>query len=64
MYIRLVNHLKKKALLPVIVFSFSKKKCEDLANVLDNVDLTSGATEKSEIHVFIERSLSRLKGLI
>ncbi|KAI8852185.1 NUC185 domain-containing protein [Chytridium lagenaria] len=61
-YISLIGLLKKRSLLPVIVFSFSKKKCEEYANVLVNMDLTGGAAEKSEIHVFIERSLSRLKG--
>ncbi len=54
--------LKKKNLLPALVFSFSKKKCEEYANALGNIDLTSGGTEKSEIHVFCERSLNRLRG--
>ncbi|KAJ3044020.1 hypothetical protein HDV00_003549 [Rhizophlyctis rosea] len=62
LYIQMIGLLKKKNLLPVIVFTFSKRKCEDFANALSNVDLTGGAAEKSEIHVFIERCLSRLKG--
>jgi antiviral helicase SKI2 len=57
-----INLLKKKSLLPVIIFTFSKRKCEDYANALVNLDLTGGSGEKSEIHVFIEKSLSRLKG--
>ncbi|KAK9760627.1 Antiviral helicase ski2, variant 2, partial [Basidiobolus ranarum] len=61
LWIHLVGLLKKKSLLPVVVFTFSKKKCEEYASGLTNTDLTS-ATEKSEIHVFIERSLVRLKG--
>jgi len=39
----------------------SKMKCEELAYSLSTTDLTSN-TEKSEIHVFIENSLSQLKG--
>jgi antiviral helicase SKI2 len=49
--------------MPVIVFSFSKRKCEEYANSLTNLDFTGGAGEKSEIHVFIERSLAKLKGM-
>ncbi|KAJ3400300.1 hypothetical protein HDV05_001162, partial [Chytridiales sp. JEL 0842] len=62
LYIQLLNMLKKKNLLPVIIFSFSKKKCEEYSNALTNLDFTSGGTEKSEIHVFIEKSLAKLKG--
>ncbi|KAJ3078111.1 hypothetical protein HK102_004726, partial [Quaeritorhiza haematococci] len=62
LYVHLIGLLRKKQLLPVIIFTFSKKKCEEYANALSNTDLTSGAAEKSEIHVFIERSLARLKG--
>jgi antiviral helicase SKI2 len=49
-------------LLPVIIFTFSKKKCEEYAGSLSNIDLTSGASEKSAVHLFIEKSLSCLKG--
>ncbi|KAI8918464.1 NUC185 domain-containing protein [Powellomyces hirtus] len=62
MYIHLLGLLKKKQLLPVIIFSFSKRKCEEYANGLVNVDFTAGAAEKSEIHVFIEKCVGRLKG--
>lgn len=62
MYSPLIALLKKKNLLPVIIFTFSKKKCEDYAGALSNVDLTSGSSEKSVIHVFIEKSLGCLKG--
>jgi antiviral helicase SKI2 len=54
--------LKKENLLPVIVFSFSKKKCEEYASSLSNIDLTSGASEKAQIHIFIENSLTCLLG--
>ncbi|KAI8807822.1 antiviral helicase [Cladochytrium replicatum] len=62
-YFPLINSfLKKRDLLPCIVFTFSKKKCEEFASTLSNVDLTSGAKEKSEIHLFFARCVSRLKG--
>lgn len=60
-WVNLVNHLKKSDLLPVVVFTFSKKRCEENAGTLGSQDLCV-ATEKSEIHVTIERALTRLKG--
>jgi hypothetical protein len=39
----------------------SKKRCEENADSLSSLDLTA-KEEKSEIHVFIERAVSRLKG--
>lgn len=63
LYIHLLNHLRKKDLLPVVVFSFSKKKCEEYAGTLTNVDLTGGAGDKSEIHILIEKALARLTGM-
>ncbi|KAJ1560192.1 hypothetical protein HK405_007928 [Cladochytrium tenue] len=50
MYIQLIGLLRKRELVPVIVFTFSKRKCEDYAGALANVDLTAGAAEKSQIH--------------
>jgi antiviral helicase SKI2 len=61
MWTNLCGLLRKKSLLPVVVFTFSKKRCEENANTLNNLDLLS-SNEKSEVHVFIERSLTRLKG--
>ncbi|KAH8550493.1 NUC185 domain-containing protein [Umbelopsis sp. PMI_123] len=61
LYVHMMGLLAKKNLLPVVVFTFSKKKCEEYASALSNLDLTS-STEKSEIHVFIEKSLARLRG--
>eukprot|EP01080_Neovahlkampfia_damariscottae_P012658 gene12658-6558_t len=56
---KLIEVLKKKKLIPLIVFSFSRKKCEDSAFGLSTVDLTT-SSEKSKIHVFFENSISRL----
>ncbi|KAJ3323070.1 hypothetical protein HDV06_002516 [Boothiomyces sp. JEL0866] len=61
-YINLISYLKKKSLLPVIVFAFSKKKCEEYAQALTNLDLSAGASEKAQIHIFIENSIACLKG--
>jgi hypothetical protein len=61
LWIHLIGLLKKKELLPVVVFTFSKRRCEENAASMPNTDLCSAA-EKSEVHVAIERSLTRLKG--
>lgn len=61
LYVHLLGHLRKKALLPVVVFTFSKKRCEENAATLTNADFST-ALEKSEVHVAVEKALSRLKG--
>ncbi|KAH7886164.1 ATP-dependent RNA helicase [Phlebopus sp. FC_14] len=61
LYVHLLNHLQKKGLLPVVVFTLSKKRCEESASTLTNADLCT-AVEKSEVHVAVEKALSRLKG--
>lgn len=53
--------LKKKSLLPVVVFTLSKKRCEENAASLANLDLCT-STDKSEVHVAVEKALGRLKG--
>ncbi|KAH8835681.1 antiviral helicase [Flagelloscypha sp. PMI_526] len=61
LYVHLLGHLRKKNLLPVVVFTLSKKRCEENASTLTNADLCS-SVEKSEVHVAVEKALSRLKG--
>ncbi|KAI8368205.1 NUC185 domain-containing protein [Radiomyces spectabilis] len=61
LFVHLIGFLNKKQLLPVVIFTFSKKKCEEHASNLSKTDLCT-SLEKSEIHVFIERSLVRLRG--
>ena len=61
LYVHLLGHLRKQGLLPVIIFTLSKKRCEENAATLTNQDLSTSG-EKSEIHVTIENALSRLKG--
>ena len=45
----------------MVVFVFSKKRIDQLAEMLSSLDLTTAA-EKSETHLFIERCIARLKG--
>lgn len=61
LFVHLVGYLRKHNLLPVVVFTFSKKRCEENAGTLTNSDLCTAA-EKSDIHIIIEKALSRLKG--
>ncbi|SNX81713.1 probable SKI2 - antiviral protein and putative helicase [Melanopsichium pennsylvanicum] len=61
LWVHLVGNLKKKDLLPCVVFVFSKKRCEEYATSMPNTDLNT-AKEKSEVHIVIEKSLTRLKG--
>ncbi|KAF0687455.1 Aste57867_20819 [Aphanomyces stellatus] len=58
---KLVRLLQDKELLPVVVFAFSKRLCEESANRLAGLDLSS-SSERSEIHVFCAASISRLQG--
>lgn len=62
LWVTLMNTLKKKELLPVVVFTFSKKRCEENAKSMPNLDLCDSG-EKSEVHLAIEKSLTRLKGM-
>ncbi|GCB25056.1 putative ATP-dependent RNA helicase C550.03c [Aspergillus awamori] len=59
-WVQLVGHLRKENLLPGCIFVFSKKRCEQNADSLSNQDFST-ASEKSLIHMFIEKSLTRLK---
>ncbi|KAJ5804965.1 hypothetical protein N7474_010852 [Penicillium riverlandense] len=59
-WVHLVSHLRKADLLPGCIFVFSKKRCEENADSLSNQDFST-ASEKSLIHMFIEKSLTRLK---
>jgi antiviral helicase SKI2 len=59
-WVHLVGHLRKENLLPVCVFVFSKKRCEENAESLNNQDFCTAA-EKSQIHMIVEKSIARLK---
>ena len=60
-WLSIIEMLRKKDQLPVVAFTFSKKKIEENANNMQSVDLTN-QKEKSEIHMFFQKSVSRLKG--
>ena len=59
-WVHLVQLLKKQNLLPACIFVFSKKRCEENADALSNLDFCT-ASEKSAIHMIMERSIARLK---
>ncbi|OVA17687.1 Helicase [Macleaya cordata] len=61
LWLLLINKLSKKSLLPVVIFCFSKNRCDKSADNLTSIDLTS-SSEKSEIRVFCDKAFSRLKG--
>ncbi|KAK7305341.1 hypothetical protein VNO77_43246 [Canavalia gladiata] len=61
MWLMLVNKLSKKSLLPVVIFCFSKNRCDKSADSMTGTDLTS-SSEKSEIRLFCDKAFSRLKG--
>ena len=50
-----------RKLLPVVVFVFSRKRIDQVADNLNSLDLTT-ASEKADIHIFVEQSVARLKG--
>ncbi|KFA47518.1 hypothetical protein S40293_02099 [Stachybotrys chartarum IBT 40293] len=60
LWVHLVQYLRKHTLLPACIFVFSKKRCEENADALSNQDFCT-ATEKSRIHMIIEKSIARLK---
>lgn len=59
-WVGLVQFLNQNKLLPAVIFVFSKKRCEDYASTLGSVNFCT-AKERSEIHMFIDRAVSRLK---
>ncbi|XP_076886194.1 DExH-box ATP-dependent RNA helicase DExH11-like [Bidens hawaiensis] len=60
-WLSLINKLSKTSLLPVVIFCFSKNRCDKSADNLRETDLTS-RSEKSEIRVFCDKAFARLKG--
>ncbi|EQL01078.1 antiviral helicase [Ophiocordyceps sinensis CO18] len=60
LWVHLVQFLRRQSLLPACIFVFSKKRCEENADALSNQDFCT-ASEKSHVHMIIERSVARLK---
>ncbi|XP_061374001.1 DExH-box ATP-dependent RNA helicase DExH11 isoform X2 [Gastrolobium bilobum] len=61
MWLMLIKKLSKMSLLPVVIFCFSKNRCDKSADSMTGTDLTS-SSEKSEIRLFCDKAFSRLKG--
>ncbi|CAN4102238.1 unnamed protein product [Withania somnifera] len=61
LWLTLINKLLKKSLLPVVIFCFSKNRCDKSADNIPGTNLTS-SSEKSEIRIFCDKAFSRLKG--
>jgi len=59
--VKMVRTLETLKMTPTVVFCFSKKRIDEYASQLRMIDFTSAA-EKSQIHVFCEKALDRLKG--
>lgn len=57
---QLCQHLNRQKLLPAVIFVFSKKKCEQYATMLNTLDFCT-AKQKSEIHMFVDKAVARLK---
>ncbi|XP_071723078.1 DExH-box ATP-dependent RNA helicase DExH11-like [Rutidosis leptorrhynchoides] len=60
-WLLLIDKLKKTSLLPVVIFCFSKNRCDRSTYVLQGIDLTTNS-EKSQIRIFCDKAFSRLKG--
>jgi len=58
-WMSLVRFLDRESLTPTVVFSFSKKKCEEIANMLRSLDLNT-AKERSAVQGFSLQTVARL----
>ncbi|KRX83523.1 Helicase SKI2W [Trichinella sp. T6] len=61
LWLSLIQHLKEKSLLPMVIFVFSRKVCDTLALMLlkSSLDLTT-SSEKRIIRKFFKKSISKL----
>ncbi|XP_061721335.1 superkiller complex protein 2 [Cydia pomonella] len=60
MWVAFIDHLKQNDKLPVVAFTLSRNRCDQNAENLMSVDLTT-AHEKGHIRNFFQRCLQRLK---
>jgi len=58
-WVSLVKHLDREILTPAVIFSFSKKKCEEIAHMLQSQDLNT-AKERSAVQGFTLQAVARL----
>ncbi|KAJ1362971.1 hypothetical protein KIN20_022712 [Parelaphostrongylus tenuis] len=61
-YISLIDFLRTSEQLPMVVFVFSRKRCDENAQSLSSMDLTNAEVEKFHIKTFFSQCTSRLKG--
>ena len=61
MWLSLIHMLSKKDKLPVVAFTLSRTRCNENADALTSLDLTS-TQEKHTIDVFFRKHTSTLKG--
>ncbi|KAF9405403.1 hypothetical protein HW555_013843 [Spodoptera exigua] len=60
MWVAFIDHLKQQDKLPVVAFTLSRNRCDQNAENLMSVDLTT-AKEKGHIRSFFQKCLQRLK---
>jgi antiviral helicase SKI2 len=60
-WMSLISMLQKQNKLPLVSFTFSRKRCDSNASSLTTLDLTDSA-EKNYIHSFFMKCISKLKG--
>ena len=58
-WMSLIRHLDRELLTPSVVFTFSKKKCEEIAHQLRSLDLNT-AKEQSAVQAFTLQTVARL----
>ena len=58
-WMSLVRYLDRELLTPAVIFSFSKKKCEEIARMLSSLDLNT-AKERSSVQGFVLQTVARL----
>lgn len=58
-WMSLVRFLDRELLTPAVIFSFSKRKCEEIANMLQSLDLNT-SKERSAVQGFAIQTMSRL----
>lgn len=60
-YLNLINFMKCADQLPMVVFVFSRKRCDDNAQMLSSMNLTT-EVEKQHVRTFFSQCIQRLKG--
>lgn len=60
-YINMIRHLQKNDKLPLIIFMFSRQKCNEHASVFWRAMDLNKNRERSKIHMLVQNSLQKLK---